>query len=313
MGNKKEYFINDNVIDACNYWKSSISNFDSNLPLTSKTSSNGFSILKEGGFDLSNLDKYDSNVNELSRYINDYYSVVKSHFSKIIDDDNYLYHNIPKASFSVTDKDYKANVNVESRTAEIEKSNMSDLQKTAAELSKYKNTYKQEYDSSYANVAGTGMHNVNVGVVNDNYEVEANYDINAANLNNINKGNATSSHLSMNVAGMPTTLKDINDPYSGTQEQKLKMNLYGTSARLGDITKEDNNKVQNLNMNLYGSEAKLGSITKEDNNRLNDLNMEYNKKEEVVKNIKNNNQVGDHITEIDIPNHRFYSGMYDNN
>ena len=290
MGNKKEYFINDNVIDACNYWKSSISNFDSNLPLTSKTSSNGFSILKEGGFDLSNLDKYDSNVNELSRYINDYYSVVKSHFSKIIDDDNYLYHNIPKASFSVTDKDYKANVNVESRTAEIEKSNMSDLQKTAAELSKYKNTYKQEYDSSYANVVGTGMHNVNVGVVNDNYEVEANYDINAANLN-----------------------KDINDPYSGTQEQKLKMNLYGTSARLGDITKEDNNKVQNLNMNLYGSEAKLGSITKEDNNRLNDLNMEYNKKEEVVKNIKNNNQVGDHITEIDIPNHRFYSGVYDNN
>ena len=206
------------VNDICDYWNRSINTFDSNIPLTTKTSSNGFKMLEEAGFDLSSISKYNSNVEELSRYLNDYYQTVKKHIELMNEDDSYLYNNIPKKEVQELFNETRASINVEDKTRA---SNMSNLADERANLNKNTVAGSATYDSSYAGNNNVNLVNINHGINGAVTEVDDEYS-------KIKKKELTEA-----------------DNGNGTQEQTLTMAVPAAQASLASINNSNEQKVQN--------------------------------------------------------------------
>ena len=207
------------VNDICDYWNRSITNFDSNIPVTTKTSSNGFKMLEEAGFDLTSISKYNSNVDELSSYLNDYYQAVKKHVELMNEDDTYLYDNIPKKDIEDLFRETRASaITVEDSTKSSDMSNLADER---ANLNKNKVGESATYDSSYAGNNTVNLVNINHGTEGTVTEVDDEYS-------KIIKQELTEA-----------------DNGNGTTEQELNMSVPAAQATLSNISNSNNQQVQN--------------------------------------------------------------------
>ncbi len=209
----------NNVNDVCEYWKRAINSFDSNIPLTTNTSSNGFSILEEVGFDCTSLQKYNTNVNELSDYINEYYNAVKRHIDLMNDDDTYLYNHIPKKEAKVSSVSANGSISV---NANISSSDMSDRASDRERLNSSQGAGTSSYGDNYT-ARGTILTNINGGTAGTVSQMN-DYTVRGTNLTNISNDN-------------------------GLKQATLDMGKPTTDANLTNINNGNGSIVQNINLN----------------------------------------------------------------
>ena len=226
MDNTTTYIDINNLSDTVNYWDSVINSFDSNLPTTTNTTSNGFTLIKDAGFGVDSLNQYDADVRELSNYLREYYQVINKYLDKMESADNYINNNMP--SISTTEKKKAANttIEVDDKVSTIRTSNMSDLRTEASILNNKRVNMQQEYNSNY-NINKTNMNSILKDTKQTiDYKEDAT-ELKKTNLTNINKDSQKSVGVSSepSIYGSKTNLNSIKKEYNYSSNENTKSTI----------------------------------------------------------------------------------------
>lgn len=136
---KSTYIEIENACDIINSWCNKVRVFDSNLPITTNTPSNGFLLLKEGGFDTKSFDSYNSNVKELSSYLVEFYSIVQSYLNNMNTSDNEVEHSIPNDIAKTVLTNRASSINVSNISKDVTSRSMRNMENEARTINKNKN------------------------------------------------------------------------------------------------------------------------------------------------------------------------------
>lgn len=198
--------INDQVIG----WKNKVDNYCDNKPSIKGSSSDGFTLLKDAGFSDNSFNTFDSNIEQASFAIKDFYKVISEYLSSMNSTDTEVESKVPSPNRI-------NNTTVISSFTAVEQSSL-----RMDDLSKERETIKNSaggnsnYDGSYNRVIISSLYNVNNSTaqkseytdntvnekkvalkqMKDNKTTESLYDsnsiVNKQSLNEVNTNNYTS-------------------------------------------------------------------------------------------------------------------------
>lgn len=250
MNNTSTYIDFDNVSNITSFWNQTNSNFISNAPNTNNTSSNGFDLIKEAGFDTHSFDQYNQNVNELTNNLLDCFSATRDYVDGMENADDYLGQNIPQINV-IESKSTSLNTNIiiDDKINDIHDSNMSDLKEVAERVNNKKSVSTSQYSDGYQAISAANMNNINN---NNNQEVvnlnDSGLNVDKKDLFSMQKDNVDLSQKSFDYTALNTgsvSLKDITNNQRNYVQQTAEYNadssISGTSI-LGSIKPNENVK-----------------------------------------------------------------------
>lgn len=149
----------DNVSDEVSVWKKTVDIFCNDKPTIKTTSSNGFRILKDAGFSDKSFNTFDSNIENASFLIQEFYNTVSRYLTNMKESDTTIEEKIPESlnidkqdtSLGTIDNDYES---------QFTKMNMGDLARERNALNEGKLSNGAVYNGAYNGVNSKNLENI---------------------------------------------------------------------------------------------------------------------------------------------------------
>ena len=199
-----------NVSDEMSNWKSKVDVFRSEKPSIKNSSSNGFNILTSAGFSDQSYNTFDSNIDNATFIIQNFYSSVSNYLDNMNSDDITIEKNVPNAEVIYT-IDTTNNVIDSASINQFTTSNMSELEEEREELNNGVVTSQATYNDSYDDVTSEQLVDI---TKDDTSEVtfDDSSNVKYVTLTELLKnGDTASSNYDSSSSVVQAVLKNINN------------------------------------------------------------------------------------------------------
>ena len=198
-----------NVADEMSNWKSKVDVFRSEKPSIKNSSSNGFNILTSAGFSDQSFNTFDSNIDNATFIIQNFYSSVSNYLDNMNSDDINVEKNVPSAEIIYTN-DTTNSVIDSASINQFTTSNMGELTEEREELNKGVVTSEATYNDSYSGVTSEELVNI---TKDDTSEVtfDDSSNVKYVTLTELKNTDTSSSNYDSASSVIKATLKNINN------------------------------------------------------------------------------------------------------